>query len=331
MACSAKKAERRSRFDRAMLLQSILDAVAAQLGSVTPKFILDLFTDYGIFLIGTLGLYLLLSAGQVSLGHAALVGVGAYASAVMATKFNLPLWLALPISGVVGLVFGGAYCVLLGWRLSGFYLAIGTFALGEMLINIGLNTDYLGGAIGLSGIPIQSTWPIVLPIVLLVIFMIWRLERSRFGLAFRALKDHPLVAGSMGVNVARTKMTVWMIAGFITGIAGCLHAHRVTVVTPTEFGIYTSVTFLMAPLLGGLRSFVGTMLGAAVVYFGPWLTTTDDPRDRLMFYGALLVLLMVLRPQGLLAVRPRGRGRMGGTPGSEDAARVPPSPGRGET
>jgi branched-chain amino acid transport system permease protein len=307
-----------------MLLQSILDAITAPFGSITPGFVLDLFTDYGIFLVGTLGLYLLLSAGQVSLGHAALVGVGAYSSAVMAVKLHFSLWAALPLSGVVGLVFGGTYCALLGWRLGGFYLAIGTFALGEMLINIWLNTDYLGGALGLSGVPMQSRWPLVLPIVLLVIFIIWRLETSRFGLAFRAVKDHQLVAGSMGVNVARTKMTVWMIAGFITGVAGCLHAHRVTVVTPTEFGIYTSVTFLMAPLLGGLRSFVGTIVGAAVVYFGPWITTTDDPRDRLMFYGALLVLLMVLRPQGLLAVRPSGRGGAVGTLEPQNAARVSP-------
>jgi branched-chain amino acid transport system permease protein len=305
-----------------MLLQSILDTITAQFGSITPSFILDLFTDYGIFLVGTLGLYLLLSAGQVSLGHAALVGVGAYASAVMAVKLNIPLWAALPLAGLVGLVFGGAYCALLGWRLGGFYLAIGTFALGEMLINIWLNTSYVGGALGLSGIPMQSRWSLVLPIVLLVIFIIWRLETSRFGLAFRAVKDHQLVAGSMGVNVARTKMMVWMIAGFITGIAGCLHAHRVTVVTPTEFGIYTSVTFLMAPLLGGVRSFLGTIVGAAVVYFGPWITTTDDPRDRLMFYGALLVLLMVLRPQGLLAGRPSGRGRAAGTFEPENATRV---------
>jgi branched-chain amino acid transport system permease protein len=141
---------------------------------------------------------------------------------------------------------------------------------------------------------------IVLPVTF---FVLWRIENSRFGLAFRALRDNALVAGSMGVDVARTRMLAWMIGGFVTGVAGCLHAHRVTVLTPTEFGIYVSVTILMGPLLGGLRSFWGTVLGSAVVYFGPWLTTTSEPRDRLMFYGALIVLLMVLRPQGLLAPR----------------------------
>jgi branched-chain amino acid transport system permease protein len=252
---------------------------------------------------------LLLSAGQVSLGHAGLVGIAAYASGIMAVKFGLPFWAAMPAAGIVGMVFGAAYCVLLGWRLGGFYLAIGTFALGEMMINVWLNTDYVGGAIGLSGIPMQSRWPVVLPVVLVVVLVIGRLENSRFGLAFRAIRDHQIVAGSMGVNVARTKMTVWVVAGFITGLGGCLHAFRVTIVTPTEFGIYTSITFVMAVLLGGLQSFVGTVAGAAIVYFGPWITTTDDPRDRLMFYGALLVLLMVLRPHGIL--RERGGGRRG--------------------
>jgi len=279
---------------------SMLTILAAQLGGITPGFVIDLLTDYGIFLIGCLGLYLLLSAGQVSLGHAALVGAAAYASGVLAVKFGVPFWAAMPAAGGVGATLGVVYCVLLGWRLGGFYLAIGSFALGEMMINLWLNIDYLGGAIGLSGIPMQSRWPVVLPVALLVLFIIWRLENSRFGLAFRAVRDHQIVAGSMGIDVARTKLTVWAVAGFITGLAGCLHAFRVTVVTPTEFGIYASITYVMAVLLGGLQSFVGTVLGAAIVYFGPWITTTDDPRDRLMFYGALLVLIMVLRPQGLL-------------------------------
>lgn len=271
--------------------------------SMTGKFLLDLAVDYGVFLVGALGLYLLMYAGQVSLGHAAMIGLAAYASGVMAVKLGVPFAASLLLTGTVGVAVGALYCVLLGWRLGGFYLAIGTFALGEMMINLWLNSDYLGGAIGLSGIPLRSNWPIVLLVAIGAMLVLWRIERSHLGLAFRAIRDNATVAGSMGVNVARTKMTVWMIGGFITGVAGCLHAHRVTVLTPTEFGIYSSVTILMAPLLGGLRTFWGTVLGAAVVHFGPWITTTSEPRDRLMFYGALIVALMVWRPQGLLVSR----------------------------
>jgi len=281
----------------------IWQAIANHFAGITAGFLIDLATDYGVFLVGALGLYLLMSAGQVSLGHAAMIGVTAYGAGVLAVNFGMPFWLSLPLTGAIGAVVGAIYCFLLGWRLGGFYLAIGTFAIGEMLINICLNVDYLGGAIGFSSIPLQTRWPVLLFVLPIIIFALWRIENSRFGLEFRAIRDNPVVAGSMGVNVAHTKLLAWTVAGFITGIAGCLHAHRVTVLTPTEFGIYTSVTILMAPLLGGLRSFWGTMLGGAVVYFGPWLTTTSEPRDRLMFYGALIVVLMIARPEGLLTRR----------------------------
>jgi branched-chain amino acid transport system permease protein len=285
-------------------MEWIVEALAAHFGAITWAFLLDLATDYGVFLVGALGLYLLMSAGQVSLGHAGMMGIAAYAAAVAAVRFGVPFWASLLLCGAVGLLSGIVYCFLLGWRLSGFYLAIGTFAFGEMLINIWLTLDYLGGAIGISGIPLSTRWPVVVLVLPVVFFLIWRLENSRFGLSFRAIRDNEVVAASMGVDVVRTKLIAWTVGGFITGLAGCLHAYRVTVITPTEFGIYTSVTMLLAVLLGGLRTFWGTVLGAAVVYFGPWITTTSEPRDRLMFYGAMIVLLMILRPQGLLA--PRG-------------------------
>jgi branched-chain amino acid transport system permease protein len=284
-------------------MAGFLDALAAHYGGITRAFLLDLVTDYAVFLVAALGLYLLMSAGQVSLGHAGIVGISAYGAGVMAVKLGVPFWLSLPVSGAIGLATGVLYCFLLGWRLGGFYLAIGTFAVGEMLVNLWLTSDYLGGAIGLPGIPLRSRWPLLAAIVAVLLFVLWRLEQSRFGIAFRAVRNNEIVAASMGIDVARTKLLVWMIAGFITGVGGCLHAHRVTVLTPTEFGIYFSVILLMAPLIGGLRSFWGTVVGAAVVSFGPWLVTTNEPRDRLMMYGLGILLLMILRPQGLLAPR----------------------------
>ena len=280
-----------------------MQGLTAHFGGITWAFVLDLFTDYGLFLVSALGLYVLMSAGQVSLGHAGMVGIASYSAAVLAVKFHVPFWLSLPLTGCIGMVAGMVYCYLLGWRLSGFYLAIGTFAFGEMMINIWLTSDYLGGAIGFSGIPLLARWPVLLIVLPPIFYALWRIEHSRIGLAFRAIRDNETVAGSMGINVARTKLMAWMIGGFITGLGGCLHAHRVTVITPTEFGSYTSVTMLLAILMGGLRTFWGTVLGAAVIYFGPWLTTTSEPRDRLMFYAALIVILMILRPQGLLASR----------------------------
>ena len=280
--------------------ESILAALGAHYGGLSWPFVRDLLTDYGVFLVIALGLYVLMSAGQVSLGHAGLVGIAAYSSAVMVVKLGIPFWLALVLCGVVGLVAGLGYCGLVALRLGGFYLAMGTFAIGEMLITIWLNSEYLGGAIGFVAIPLMSRWPVVLTVLVLTLFAVWRLERSRFWPAFCAVRDNEVVAGAMGVNVNGTKRLAWAIGGFITGTGGCLHAHRVTVLSPPEFGIYFSITVLMATLLGGLRTFWGTVLGAAVVHFAPWLTTTDEPRDRLMLYGLVLVALMIVRPQGLL-------------------------------
>ena len=276
--------------------------------SVTWAFLLDLAVDYGVYLVSALGCFVLFAAGQYSFGHAGLVGITSYASAVLVVKLGVPFWVSLPLSGLAGSLAGLVYCYLFGLRLSGFYLAIGTFAFGEALITLWLNIDYIGGALGLHGIPLRSEWPAVLTVVLIVIFGLWRLEKSRFWLAFQAVRESPLIAGAMGINVTRTKLLAWAIGGFITGIGGNLHAHRVTILAPPEFSVNLTIILLLGVLLGGLRTFWGTVVGGAFVYFMPWLTTTDEPRFRLMIYGATIVILMVYFPRGLMpAGAPRAR------------------------
>ncbi len=276
--------------------------------SVTWLFLLDLTVDYGIYLVSALGCFVLFAAGQYSLGHAGMVGITAYSSAVLVVKLGIPFWLSLPLSGLAGSFAGFLYWYLLGLRLTGFYLAISTFAIGEALITVWLTTEYVGGALGFPGIPLRAEWPPVLIVVLIVMFALWRLEKSRFWLAFQAIRESPLVAGSMGVNVKRTKLLAWVIGGFITGLGGNLWAHRVTILYPPEFGVNLTFILLLGVLLGGLRTFWGTVAGAAFVYFMPWLTTTDEPRFRLMLYGMTIVLLMVFMPRGLMpAGAPKAR------------------------
>ncbi len=279
---------------------AILHGVIQHYASFTPAFLLDLLTDYGVFLVICLGYYLLMIGGQVSLGHAGMVGISSYASAVFVVKFGLPFWVALPLCGLVGVLTGIVYARLFALRLGGFYLAIGTFAFGEMLVSMWLNIDYLGGAVGFVGIPLESTTGVVLVVALLAMFVTWRIESSYFGKAFRAIRDNETVAGAMGINVRRMKIMNWMLAGGLTGIGGSLQAHRVTVLQPADFSIYFSILIVLAALLGGLRSFWGTVAGAAIVSFMPWLITTGDPRDRLMLYGLVIVGLMVFRPDGLI-------------------------------
>jgi branched-chain amino acid transport system permease protein len=276
--------------------------LALHYSSITWAFVLDIVVDYGVYLVSAFGLFILFAAGQYSLGHAGLVGIAAYSTAVMVVKFGVPFWLSLPLSGLAGLLAGIIYYYLLGARLSGFYLAIATFAVSEALVTLWLSTDYLGGALGMHGIPLASQWHTVLIVVAIVIFGLWRLQKSRFWLAFLAIRESPIVAGAMGVNVAGTRMLAWGIGGFITGIGGNLWAHRVTIIAPPEFSLNLTFILLLGVLLGGLRTFWGTVAGGAFVYFVPWLTTTDEPRYRLMLYGLTIVLVLVFRPGGLLPV-----------------------------
>ena len=276
--------------------------------TVTWAFLLDLAVDYGVFLVSALGLFVLFAAGQYSIGHAGLVGIAAYASAVFVVKLGVPFWPSLPLSGLAGLLAGLVYYYLLGMRLSGFYLAIATFAVSEALVTVWLSVDYLGGALGFPAIPLRSEWPSVLIVVSVVLFGLWRLEKSRFWLNFLAIRESAVVAGAMGVNVAGTKMLAWAVGGFITGIGGNLHAHRVTIIWPGEFSLQFTFILLLGVVLGGLRTFWGTVAGAAFVYFVPWLTTTDEPRYRLMLYGLTIVLVLIFRPGGLLpAGAPKAR------------------------
>jgi branched-chain amino acid transport system permease protein len=282
-------------------IAAIATALVSHYGQFTWSFVIDLMADYGLFLVICLGLYVLMIAGQVSLGHAGLVGLAAYTSAVLVVRWGVPFELALPLVIAVGAASGAVYAYLLALRLGGFYLAVGTFALGEMMINIWLNSDYLGGAMGFVEIPFRATAPVIGLSVAAVIYVVWRIENSRFGHAFRAIRDNEVVAGAMGIDVRRMKLLVWMIGGAIAGLGGALDAHRVTVLQPTDFGIYFSIQILLAVLLGGLGSFWGTVLGAATVSLLPWMITTGDPRDRLMIYGLIIVALMVFRPQGLFS------------------------------
>lgn len=267
---------------------------------MTLFFALDLLTDYAILALLALGLHIVMMSGQVSLGHAAVVGVGAYTSAVLVVKVGVPFLAAIPLAGVAGAVFGLLIALVIALRLRGMYLAIATFALGEAMIAVLLNIDYLGGAIGFPGIPHLSEWPAVFACLVIVLFLVDGFEKSRFGLSLRAVRDGETVAGAVGVDVRTMKILAWMAGGFVTGLGGALYAHRAGVLSPPEFGFLFSVQILLAPVIGGSQSYRGTLLGAAIVYFLPWVLHVSQPEDRLIAYGAVFIMMMLLRPQGLL-------------------------------
>ena len=267
---------------------------------MTSAFVIDLATDYGIVLVMALGLHVMMLCGQVSLGHGGMVGIGAYAGAVMTAKLGLPYVVALALSAVAGATTGFLIANLLAIRISGLYLAIGTFAIGQALITAWINIDYVGGGIGFTQIPMLTKWPAVFIVLPIVLFAIHRLELSRYGYGFRAVAADEVLAAAMGTNVNRVKIMAWTMGCAITAVGGALHSHRVSVITPAEFGFLLSLQILLAPILGGTRNFYGTVVGAFIVWATPWALYFFQPELRLVIFGALFVIIMVFRPQGLL-------------------------------
>lgn len=266
-------------------------------------------------------------AGQFSIGHAALMAVGAYAASALTLAWPTPLGfavalvLAAVVAAAAGLVVGAP-----SLRLRGDYLALATLGFGEIIRVILESTPQLGGALGLSQIPPFTTAPLVLAVLAATIYVAWAIERSRTGRALIALRDDELCAELLGVRVARYKIAIFVVASGIAGVAGALEAHLVRTITPIDFGFARSFQIATMVVLGGLGSLPGAVLAAAgltllsellrqaQVWLPQGLTALwpGAPAGlvawvgkdyRLLLYSALLVAIVVLRPEGLLRRR----------------------------
>ena len=264
------------------------------------------FTCINILLslsIGVLSGY----AGQVSLGHAAFMAIGAYASAMLTGRFQISFWLAMPaaalISGAVGLLLG-----IIALRLKEDFLAITTMGLNFIVIGVLLYAPYFGKALGIGDISVpllfgqemsRSAYTVLcLILVAGTIVAVWWLQRSWIGLAWRGIREAQDVAQVMGVNIAKFKIFAFVFSTAIAGIAGSLYAHFLLFITPYDFGFPLSIQILTLAVLGGLGTIRGPVLGAIVLTILPeYLRFIQD--YRMLTYGLLLVLVMMYQPQGL--------------------------------
>ncbi len=263
-------------------------------------FLHDLLIDYGVFLCISLGCYLTLMSGQISIGHGALASVGAYLTAILTVNLGFPVWLSMPLAGLAGAAAGLIIALVMALRLEGMYLAIGTFAVGEALVVAWRNIDYVGGALGFLRIPNATTIWHVLIVIGAVTVLLWRFEKSHLGRAFRATFHDEWTAMAMGVDVERVKIYAWTMGGFITGIGGALYAHNLGVLRPVNFAFDYAVMILLAPTLGGYYTFWGTYIGAAIIVFAPWILNVTNPNYKRIFFAMLFVIIMVFRPQGII-------------------------------
>ncbi len=236
--------------------------------------------------------------GQLSIGHAAFMSLGAYASAIATLHLGFPFIAALLFGAVVAGLFG----VLVGiptLRLKGDYLAIATLGFGEIVRIIFLNLQITGGAVGLRGIPKQTTLLWVIAAAIFTLFVLRRILNSRVGRALIAIREDETAAESMGINTMYFKTLSFGVGAFFAGFGGGLFAHYFRYIHPNVFGFMRSIEHLCMVVLGGLGNMWGAMLGAVALTAIPELLRAGA-EYRLLAYGAILVLMMRARPQGLL-------------------------------
>lgn len=251
----------------------------------------------GINILLGLSVYVILATDQLSIGNAGFMAVGAYVSAFLTVMRGWPLILALVV-GALAAVFAGLLIGIPAIRLSGIYVVLATLGFGEIIRNFFNTYHALGAERGLRG-PIGTTVGLIYAWVGAVIVFLWLLRRSRLGLAFDAVRDDPLVAATLGIRTTTIKVSAFAIGAFIAGIAGGLYAHYIFYIEPGLFDFLRSTTAVLFVILGGMRTILGAVIGAIIFTVLPELTrVTALWRDAV--FGALLILVMILRPTGLV-------------------------------
>lgn len=301
-------------FTRKLILTAIVAALALPPLIGVNTYWLHILNLTWIAAIAALGLNLATGiTGQIVLGQAALMGVGAYAAGLLMVKLHLPWWAALPVAITLGAAVGVALG-LLSMRVKGHYLAITTLALNEIFRLVVLNEANLtGGPMGLRDIPtmalpglsqaldVQVYLPL-LAITVIVYALAVQLYRRRLGREMRAVRDDELAAESMGVNSRNTKIRAFVMCSTLGALAGALYVLSTGFVSPNNFTIFESIKLILMTVIGGLGSIGGTVLGAAIVTILP-----EVLRDLQTYYMAAFGLAVV----GVLLLEPRGLGVFG--------------------
>jgi branched-chain amino acid transport system permease protein len=255
----------------------------------------------GINTVMALSLYLPMSAGQLSLGHGAFMAIGAYVTAIATA------WLGWPLAG--GLVAGGGAAALAGaavgvpaLRIKGVYLIILTMGFGEIVRIFFLNFEPTGGASGMGGLKHLTTLPLVAAVAALMLVCLARFRHARIGRALRAVQEDELAAEAMGVSLTRVKVGAFALGAFGGGIGGGLYAHHALFIDPAQFGFFRSAEIFLFVVLGGVGTYWGPLVGAAVVTLLPELLRFVQDW-RMTVFGTLLILCAILRPAGILSRR----------------------------
>ena len=274
-----------------------------------------------IYAIAVLGLNILTGYnGQISLGHGAFYAIGAYVAAILMDRYGVPYWATLPAAFVVCMVIG----FLMGFpalRLGGLYLALATFALAVAMPQLlkwkGIE-HWTGGVQGIvlnkPEAPFDFTlfgetmspdrWLFIFSLLVtaLMFWLAWNLLRGRVGRALVAIRDHPIAASAMGINLPIFKSMTFGVSAAFTGVAGALGGIAVAFVAPDSFTAFLSISILVGAVVGGLTTIWGAFLGAAFIQFVPNFTDEISKSAPWAIYGICLIGLMYLAPTGVMGI-----------------------------
>jgi len=268
-----------------------------------------------IYVVVGLGLNIVVGlAGLLDLGYVAFYAVGAYSYALLNHHFGIGFWMAMPIGGLLGFIFG----IILGFpvlRLRGDYLAIVTLGFGEIIRLVLENWNAFSfGPSGIANIPRPGFFGIELSLhqihiylyylmvglSLVTIFVVRRLQDSRIGRAWIALREDEIACQAMGIDKTKTKLSAFALGATWAGMGGVMFAAKTTFINPASFTIWESIIILCVVVLGGMGSIIGVICGAFILILLPeYLRAFSE--YRMMIFGVVLVSMMVFRPEGIIA------------------------------
>ncbi|HEY7041778.1 MAG TPA: branched-chain amino acid ABC transporter permease [Methylomirabilota bacterium] len=295
---------------------------------VLDEYYLSIFNLISVAIVGALGLNILVGyTGQVSIGHGAFMSVGAYTAANLAVRLGAPFWISLPLGGLMAALIG-AIVGIPSLRIKGLYLAIATLA-GQLIIEWTINhVTWISGGVQASievprptvfGISINTQremYFFLLVFVVLAIAGVMNLMRTRVGRAFIAIRDQDIAAEIIGINIFKYKLLAFAISSFYAGVTGVLYTYYLGIANYEQFQITTSIDYLAMIIIGGLGSVLGSVFGAIFVtllpivirssmeLFGGFLFSSGAilniiPNLRLIIFGLLIIVFLVVEPEGL--------------------------------
>lgn len=306
-----------------LFLAAIFIAVPAMIAATGRTDFYFTLTSVALLAIASAGVWLMFYIGRINIGQGAFALIGAYVSAILVTKAGMSFWLTLPLAGLIAAFVG----VLIGLpilRLRGVYFAMISLVLTQVITLTALALPITNGAKGITSIPLPGEISIfgltLVPdfatmensrlafyytaclLMVLTFAALYRLVNSRLGHICRSMQQNEELAASIGINISYIRVIVFAISSFFGGIGGAMFGSIAQSVYPSTFVVADSVNFMLNCFLGGLGYVFGPILGTFVLYFG-WDLLFEFGKYQLLIYSSLLIIAMLILPNGLLSIR----------------------------